>query len=122
MIFLSGVFKPLSGQSVPTMIGSVVEPSLQVVFGRAFLLQLQRGDLETAKVLEPDEPGPTLDALPGQLGGNPEEDRHVRAEGPRFARPLQEANRILHDTFEACSLVCVRRICVSIAQDEFSFL
>ena len=50
MIFLSGVFKPLSGQCVPTMIGSVVEPSLQVVFGRAFLLQLQRGDLETAKV------------------------------------------------------------------------
>ena len=50
MIFLSGVFKPLSGQSVPTMIGPVVEPSLQVVFGRAFLLQLQRGDLETAKV------------------------------------------------------------------------
>ncbi len=50
MIFLSGVFKPLPGQSVPTMVGSAVEPSLQVVFGRAFLLQLQRGDLETAKV------------------------------------------------------------------------
>src|SRR5438094_2650894 len=47
---LERVFKPLSGQSVPTMIGSVVEPSLQGVFGRAFLLQLQRGDLETAKV------------------------------------------------------------------------
>jgi len=50
MIFLSGVFKPLSGQSVLTMVGSVQEASLQVVFGRAFLLQLQRGDLETAKV------------------------------------------------------------------------
>jgi len=50
MIFLSVVFKPLSGQSLPTMVGSVVDPSLQVVFGRAFLLQLQRGDLETAKV------------------------------------------------------------------------
>ena len=50
MIFLSGVFKPLPAQSVSTMLGSVVEPSLQVVFGRAFLLQLQRGDLETAKV------------------------------------------------------------------------
>src|SRR5439155_5789150 len=82
-----------------------------------------RGDLlEECKVLEPDEPGSTLDALPGQLGGNPEEDRHVRAKRPRFARPLQEANRILHDTFEARALVCVRRICVSIAQDEFSFL
>jgi len=50
MIFLSGVFKPLSGQSVSTMVGSVPDASLQVVFGRAFLLQLQRGDLETAKV------------------------------------------------------------------------
>ena len=50
MIFLSGVFKPLSGQSVWTMVGSVPDASLQVVFGRAFLLQLQRGDLETAKV------------------------------------------------------------------------
>jgi len=50
MIFLSGVFKPLSGQSVLTMVGSVQDASLQVVFGRAFLLQLQRGDLETAKV------------------------------------------------------------------------
>jgi len=50
MIFLSGVFKPLSGQSVLTMVGSVQEASLQVVFGRAFLLQLQRGDLQTAKV------------------------------------------------------------------------
>ena len=50
MIFLSGVFKPLSGQSVSTMVGSVQDASLQVVFGRAFLLQLQRGDLETAKV------------------------------------------------------------------------
>ena len=50
MIFLSGVLKPLSAQSVSTMLGSVGEPSLQVVFGRAFLLQLQRGDLETAKV------------------------------------------------------------------------
>ena len=50
MIFLSGVFKPLSGQSVLTMVGSVQDASLQVVFGRAFLLQLQRGDLQTAKV------------------------------------------------------------------------
>ena len=50
MIFLSGVFKPLSGQSVLTMVGSVQDASLQVVFGRAFLLQLQLGDLQTAKV------------------------------------------------------------------------
>jgi len=50
MIFLSRVFKPLSGQSVLTMVGSVQDASLQVVFGRAFLLQLQRGDLQTAKV------------------------------------------------------------------------
>src|SRR5439155_2100149 len=50
MIFLSGVFKPVPDQSVSTMVGSVVGPSLQVVFGRAFLVQLQRGDLETAKV------------------------------------------------------------------------
>jgi len=32
------------------MVGSGPDASLQVVFGRAFLLQLQRGDLETAKV------------------------------------------------------------------------
>jgi len=50
MIFLSRVFKPLSGQSVLTMVGSVHDASLEVVFGRAFLLQLQRGDLQTAKV------------------------------------------------------------------------
>jgi hypothetical protein len=50
MIFLSGVFKPLSGQSVFTMVGSGPDASLQVVFGKAFLLQLQRGDIETAKV------------------------------------------------------------------------
>ena len=50
MIFLSGVFKLLSGQSVSPMVGSGPDASLQVVFGRAFLLQLQRGDLETAKV------------------------------------------------------------------------
>ena len=50
MIFLSGVFMPLSGQFVSAMVGSGPDASLQVVFGRAFLLQLQRGDLETAKV------------------------------------------------------------------------
>ena len=32
------------------MVGSGPDASLQVVFGRAFLLQLQRGDLEIAKV------------------------------------------------------------------------
>ncbi|HEX9339924.1 MAG TPA: hypothetical protein VF992_01960 [Thermoplasmata archaeon] len=29
---------------------AVVEDSLQMVFGKAFLVELQRGDLETAKI------------------------------------------------------------------------
>ena len=50
LIFLSAVFKSFSEQVNPTMAGVVGEISLQMVFGKAFLVELQRGDLETAKV------------------------------------------------------------------------
>jgi len=50
VIFLSGVFKSFSEQVNPIMAGAVGEISLQMVFGKAFLVELQRGDLETAKV------------------------------------------------------------------------
>ncbi len=50
MIFLSGLFKPFPRQSNTLMAVPFADASLQVVFGKAFLLHLHRGDLETAKV------------------------------------------------------------------------
>jgi hypothetical protein len=47
---LSGLFMPFLRQSNALMAVPFPDASLQVIFGKAFLLHLHRGDLETAKV------------------------------------------------------------------------
>src|SRR3989442_1953118 len=79
-----------------------------------------RGDfLEEREDFEGNEIRPTFDALPRQPGGNPQKNCQVRTEHPRFARPLQESYRIVHETFESRPLIRLRRIRVLIAQDQF---
>src|SRR5207244_12964149 len=76
-----------------------------------------RGDfLEERNVFEPNEIRPTFDAPPRQLDGNPQENCQVRTEHPRFARPLQESDRIAAATSETPPLLCLRRSRLSIAQ------
>lgn len=50
MIFLSGVFKGVRVHSSSTMATPRSDASLHILFGKAFLRQLERGDIETAKV------------------------------------------------------------------------
>lgn len=73
---------------------------------------------QEGKVFEPNEIGSAFDALPPQLGGHPQEEGHIGTQDPRFARSLQEPDRIAHGTFESRALICVRRIRIPIAQDE----
>jgi hypothetical protein len=50
VIFLSRVFKRIPEDTYRTMMTPRSDASLQVLFGKAFLLELERGDIETAKL------------------------------------------------------------------------
>lgn len=48
--FSSALFKPVAWQLYSRMAGEPIAASLQVLFGKAFLIELRRGDVATARV------------------------------------------------------------------------
>lgn len=73
-----------------------------------------------AQILEPDLIRAVLDAAKGDKGGNPEEYRQVRLKDPLVARALEKPNRILEKLREPGPLIGVRRVRISVAQDQFT--
>src|SRR5205809_619279 len=91
--------------------------TLHVLFGKAFLLELERGE-----VFEPDLRRSILNPFHPEFRGDSEEDREIGGQKPSSTRILQEPNRIRNDADQSCALVCVRGVRVPVTEDQVALL